>query len=92
MNTYLEIGKEIFERIPASKTPYWGSLLLAELKQLPLNEPKEILELRELINSNDWNKAHNQFSKIRELTLNNSDRQKEVYLQLNPLLIPSLFF
>lgn len=82
MSDYLEIGKEIFERIPTSKRPYWGSLLLAELRQLPINEPKQISELRELINSNKWNRTHKQFSEIRNLTLKNSDKQKELYLLL----------
>ena len=79
---YIEIGKEIFESIPATKTPYWGSLLLAEFKQLMSFEPKEITELRNLINANNWSEAKINFSKIRKLSLNNSDKQKELYFLL----------
>lgn len=82
MNTFSEIGRDIFERIPASKIPYWGSLLLAVLKQLLLVEPKEISDLRELINSNEWHNAHNQFLKVRDLSLRHSGKQKELYFRL----------
>ena len=82
MNDSLKIGEEIFTNIPNEKQPHWGSLILAEFKNVLNQEPLEILELREIINSNNWHKAHNQFSKIRNLILTNSDKQKEIYYLL----------
>ena len=82
MNGYLEKGKKVFENIPDAKAPLWGALLLKEFKDSPIEEPLEIAELRELIKSNDWDKSHTQFSKIRNLTLNNQDNQKGIYLLL----------
>lgn len=82
MHDHLEIGKKIFENIPKDKAPLWGSLLLNEFKNSPVEEPEEIAELRVLIESNEWEKCHRQFSRIRNLTLKNKDKQKEIYLNL----------
>jgi len=82
MNVHLGIGKKVFENVPKEKAPLWGSLLLNEFRNSPFEESKEIKELRELIKSNEWDKCHRQFSKIRNLTLNNEDKQKEIYFKL----------
>jgi hypothetical protein len=82
MTEFIEIGKTLFEKIPRGKDTFWGVLILSLFKDDKLNELKEIRELRKIILSNEWDKAHKQFSKIREIRLNNLDKIKEPYLIL----------
>ena len=82
MDNYFGVGKNIFNKIPKGKPPFWGALLLSEFKNSMIQEPYEIIELKNIIQTKDWKKAHNQFSKIRNLSLINRDKQFEIYLQL----------
>ena len=81
MDNQYDKGRTIFEKIPKGKSPLWGSLILSEFKQYN-NEPTVIKELRNIIQSGEWEKAHKQFSKIRQLTLDNKDSKNKHYLSL----------
>ena len=68
----INIGRDIFEKVPFQIRPYWGELLLSRFSYSTIECPKEIQELSILILENNWADSYNQFQKIRQFLLNNS--------------------
>ncbi|WP_461303716.1 hypothetical protein, partial [Aureisphaera sp.] len=80
IKTDLNVGEKIFDNVPESVRPNWGGLILSRFDGAIRNIPVEISELYQIIqDKNNWKKAHNQFTRIRELTLKNKNPQIEIY-------------
>lgn len=81
----MDIGasKVVFEKIPNDFRPMWGKNILSLFDKCLIFIPAEVLTLYEIIDDKlRWKEAHNQFSKIRELNLENRNKEYEVYLLL----------
>jgi len=79
----IELGRKIFENIPNSLKPDWAGLILSRFSNFLIKLPEEVQELFSIIeDQNKWRLAHNQFTKIRMLSLNNNNFKPESYLIL----------
>ncbi len=83
IKTNIEIGRQIFENIPDEIKPGWAGLILSRFDNYIKNVPTEVKEIYTIIDNKDrWADAHEQFTKIRRLLLNNKDYEPESYLLL----------
>jgi hypothetical protein len=79
----IEIGRQIFEKVPNDIRPGWSGLILSRFDSYLENIPTQVKDLYFIIDNPDkWKEAHNQFSKIRRFNLDNKDYQPESYLLL----------
>jgi hypothetical protein len=86
IKTNLKIGQEIFENLPNEIRPGWAGLVLSRFDHYIKDIPTSILELYPIIDDKDrWKEAHEQFTKIRALGLENKDYNLENYLRLAEL-------
>jgi hypothetical protein len=83
MKNDINVGQQIFDNVPNIVQPDWARLILSRFDQFLEKVPNEIIELYEIIdNAEKWQDAHEQFSKIRNLTLKNNNSDFELYLLL----------
>jgi len=79
----IEIGKQIFEKIPNDLIPCWAGLILSLFDNNVKDIPTEIKDIYSIIDDpNRWAEAHKQFTKIRLFNLKNKDYKPESYLLL----------
>ncbi len=83
-----ETAKQIFENLPNDARPSWAGNILACFDSHIISKiPTEILDLYPIIiDKYKWNKAHNQFSRIRDLLLQYTSAYPPNYLSLAELV------
>jgi len=87
IKTNIEIGQQIFEKLPNDIRPGWAGLILSRFDIYIKNIPISIKELYPIIDNKDrWKEAHGQFNKIRRFLLDNKNYQPEIYLLLAELV------
>lgn len=78
-----EKGKPVFDRVPIKTRPKWALKFLELVDQKIRNRPISVTGLYEIVeNQEKWTEAYNQFQRIREFNLSNSDFEPEEYLIL----------
>jgi hypothetical protein len=76
------LGKEIFESVPYSFRPGWGTSLLMTFDNV-IKVPEEVKGLYDIVeDENRWKEAHGQFNKIRMFQLKNKRFTPASYLLL----------
>jgi len=79
----IELGRQVFEAVPSKIRPMWGITILQAFESYINKVPNQIKELYHIVeNEKNWDKAHDQFSKIRIFSLTNRNFQPESYLLL----------
>ena len=87
ISTNIEIGKQIFDNVPNEIKPGWAGLILSRFDNYIKNVPKAIIDLYPIIDNQErWKEAHNQFSAIRQFSLDNENFEPRGYLQLAELV------
>lgn len=78
LKTNLNMGKEIFEKIPDKLKPGWVGLVLSSFNNYVKDVPVSVSELFQIIDDeNKWPQAHHQFSEIRGFLLDHKNYQSE---------------
>lgn len=78
-----EKGKPVFDRVPKKSLPKWALKFLELVDQKITNRPIPVTGLYGIVeNQERWTEAYNQFQRIREFNLSNSEFEPEEYLIL----------
>jgi hypothetical protein len=87
IKTNIKIGQEIFENLPNNIRPGWAGLVLSRFDYYIKDIPTSISELYPIIDDEDrWKEAHEQFTKIRMVGLENKNYKPDNYLRLAELV------
>ncbi|WP_426291860.1 hypothetical protein ACN9ML_17470 [Dyadobacter endophyticus] len=87
IETNIKVGQRIFENLPKDIRPGWAGLILSVFDPYVKEIPVPILELYLIVNNKErWKEAHQQFTKIRVLGLENKNYRPESYLILAELV------
>lgn len=79
----IELGRQVFEAVPKTARPGWGTTLLQAFENYLDNIPIQVKGLYEITeDKKNWRQAHEQFTKIRTFSLANPDFQPESYIML----------